>query len=380
MRSLLPIVLSLAIGPMLAAQTRAATDSAPALRLYPLADGLLRDAPAGDRTRLGETTVAKEAAKVGLDLTRPDHPLLAARYADGRLFFVFYKVVEEAFGGRAWMLQRIEKIERTWAKPGAEPETKTTWQIEAFKTFAGSLKGPDQHFGSFGLRGAHRREIVKHYEIGFGELPGRADGAAWPFAANRLFEMIQPYGDERAAFDAVRFTSSRKWTLTVTFEADGDHSIRCDELGIDVPEKRLARDAGKPKLDPASKSIVLEPGRGPKGLQIGASTVEQVTRALGAPLEDVPAGAGHRNVSYRGGLTCNFDERGMLATVISRPSFGGRTHEGVAHGSARAEVRRKLGAPEGGGKDDATWTWPGLVVAFDAAGEVARLVVTAKDR
>lgn len=357
--------------------TRSPSDAAPpALRLFPLRDGLRDDAPDRDPSRIGETVVAKEAAKVGIDLTEPDHELLAAACEDGRLFYVFYKVVEEAFGDRAWLVQRIEKTERTWAKPGAEPETKTTFQVEAFKTMAGSLKGADQHFGSFGLRGAHKREITKVYEIGFGDVPGRAEGAAWPFAADTLFHMLQPYGASRELYDAVQFTNARRWALTVTFDERGRWSVRSDELDIDVPKRKLPASAGQPTIDPASKSLVLEPGVGPKGVEIGVSVVAQVTEVLGAPIEDVPVGEGHRNVSYRGGLTCNFDEHGVLNTVITRVSFGGRTDGGVAHGTSREVVKRKLGAPARGGEEAAVWGYPGLVVKFGADGEVVGLVVT----
>lgn len=347
------------------------------LRLFPLADGLRRDAPGGDLTRIATTTVGKEAAKVGLDLQAPDHPLLVSAYENERLFFVFYKVVEEAFGDRAWVLQRIKKTERTWSGPGAEPEEKVTWQVEAFKTLAGTLKGEDQHFGSFALRDAHRREVEKQYEIGFGEVPGQAEGAAWPFAADTLYELLQPYGEDAALHDAVRFSAARRWSLTVAFDAR-EYSIRSPELGIEVPKKKLSPSAARPIVDAASKSIVLAPGVGPKGVTIGSSTVAQVSDVLGEPLEDVPVGQGHRNVSYRGGLTCNFDENGVLGTVITRACFAGRAGAGVTHGSSRAEVKRKLGAPKTGGPAAPTWTYPGLVVAFDAGDEVVRLVVTGR--
>ncbi len=370
--------LSLLSLPAQSPSTRPVAEAAapPALRLFPLRDGLRGDAPDRDASRIGETVVAKEAAKVGIDLTEPEHELLAAGCANGRLFYVFYKVVEEAFGDRAWLLQRIEKTERTWAAPDAEPETKTTFQVEAFKTMAGSLKGPDQHFGSFGLGGAHKREITKVYEIGFGDVPGRAEGAAWPFAADTLFHMLQPYGDERELHDAVRFTNARRWALTVTFDERGRWSVRSEELDIDVPKRKLPSSAGRPAIDPASKALVLEPGVGPKGVEVGVSSVAQVTELLGPPLEDVPTAGGSRNLSYRGGLTCNFDAQGVLNTVIARASFGGRTTQGITHGMRREVVKRKLGAPARGDEDAAVWGYPGLVVTFGADGEVVRLVVT----
>jgi hypothetical protein len=37
---------------------------------------------------------------------------------------------------------------------------------------------------------------------------------------------------------------------------------------------------------------------------------------------------------------------------------------------------RKLGAPEDGSADAETWTYAGLVVTFDAFGDVSRLLLT----
>ena len=357
----------------------AGTKTAPPLqmRLQPLLDGLREDAPKGDLSAVATTTIGKEAAKVGLDLTKPKNPLVAMAYRDGRLFYVFYKVTDEAFGERAWMLQRIRKIERTWATADAAPEEKVTWQVEAFKTNGGSLKGSDEHFGSFALRTAHRREIVKEYEIGFGELAGKAEGAGWPFAMDTLFHMLQPYGDDATLHDRVKFTASRRWTLTVSFDATGAHQVLCPELGLDLPKKVPGPELARSPVDPASKAIVLTAGAGPAGVTVGTSKRADVDKALGAVLEDVPVGPSNRNVSYRGGLTCNFDADGVLNTVFTRASFGGRTKEGVLLGMSRAEVRKKLGAVAKDQDDGAErWTLPGLTVVFDAAGTVRRVVVS----
>lgn len=349
----------------------------PSLRLVPLADGLRSDAPGHDLARIGETAVGKEAPKVGIDLAAADQPLVAAAGEDGRLFFVFYKVVEEAFGAQAWMLQRIRKTERTWSKAGAKPDEKVTFQVEAFKTFGGTLKAPDQHFGSYALRGAFRREITKEYEIGFGSVPGHAEGAAWPFAAGKLFHMLQPYAAEPGLYDRVQFTEQRRWTLRATIGSDGSWQVASPELGFDLPKRQPAAGQARPPVDSASKAIVLEPGVGPKGVEVRQSTVEAVTKVLGEPLADVPVGGGARNVSYRGGLTCHFDAGGTLETVITRAVFGGRTTQGIAHGMRRADVAKKLGTPATGESSDTTWSYPGIVLTFDAADTVSRMVVVA---
>lgn len=340
------------------------------LRLQPLLDGRRSEATKED-------PVGAEAAKVGLDLSKPDNPVVAAKFADGRLFYVFYKVTEEAFGDRAWVIQRIRKVERTWATADdARPAEKVTWQVEAFKTIGGTLKGGDQHFGSFALRGAHRREVVKEYEIGFGEVPGQAEGAAWPFDIEKRYHLLQAYGEDASLHDKVTFDASRKWTLTVQLAADGSHRVVAPELGLDLPKKVPGLELAKAKPDAASKAIVLTAGEGPAGVTVGTSKRADVDKVLGAPLEDVPTDATHRNCSYRGALTCNFED-GVLNTVFTRPCFAGKTKEGITLGMPRATVRQKLGAAAKGlSDDDAQWTTPGLTVLFDAAGAVSRLVVT----
>jgi hypothetical protein len=374
LRTLSFVLVSLVVVVAATAQTATAnsTNAPPQLRLVPLLDGLLEDTK-GDLAAIATTDVGKEAAKVGLDLAKPPNPFAVAGCKDGRLFYVFYKTTEEAFGDRAWMLQRIKKVERTWKTADAEPEEKVTFQVEAFKTIGGSLKGSDQHYGGYSLRGAHRREVVKEYEVGFAEVPGLAAGADWPFDRKRLFHMLQPYEADSSLFDRVKFHASRRWTLTATLASDGSHRVHSPELGLDLPKKPPTSDLAKVPADPASKALVLIAGEGLAGFAVGKSKREDVDKVLGAPLEYVPAGDNH-NASYRGGLTCNFDATGVLNTVFTRASFAGRTKDGLQLGMTRDEVQKKLGKKQGDAA--ATWTLPGLVVKFDATGVVQRLVVT----
>lgn len=354
------------------AQTTTSTNPPLQLRLVPLLDGLLEDTK-GDVAAIATSDVGKEAAKVGLDLAKPPNPYAVAAYKEGRLFYVFYKTTEEAFGDRAWVLQRIKKIERTWKTADAEPEEKVTFQVEAFKTIGGSMKGSDQHYGGYSLRGAHRREVVKEYEVGFGEVPGTAAGAGWPFDRKRLFHMLQPYEGDSSLYDRVKFHASRRWTLTATLASDGSHRVHSPELGLDLPKKQPTSELAKVPADPASKALVLIAGQGLAGFTVGKSKREDVDKVLGEPLEYLPAGDNH-NASYRGGLTCNFDPNGVLNTVFTRASFAGSTKEGLRHGMTRDEVQKKLGKIQGG--VGPSWLLPGLVVKFDATGVVQRFVVT----
>ena len=202
------------------------------LRLVPLSEGI-----AGEQWRR-EPKVVTEGRTVGLDLHRPKHPLLAHCCVDGRLFYVFYKTVEDAVGPQQYLIQRIRKTERTYASPTDQtPDVRVTYLVEAFKLRDGALKRADQHYGSFGINDCYRREVVKEYEIGFAEIDGIATGAAWPFARNVLYEPIQEYDPDRSIYDRVKFSASKQWSLRVAFDRDGSYSVESPELGFAAPTR-----------------------------------------------------------------------------------------------------------------------------------------------
>ncbi len=117
------------------ATSSAAQDSArPILRLrpIPLAEGI-RDTlnPGGDPKKLLGLDTYKRAKAAGLDLRTWDRdPVVAHHVADGRLFYVFYKTVEEAFADRPYVIQRIKRTERTWAAEDATPVESVTYKVE----------------------------------------------------------------------------------------------------------------------------------------------------------------------------------------------------------------------------------------------------------
>lgn len=203
----------------------AGTESGLRLRLVPVAQGVAQ-----------EPDIIDAGQAAGIDVLQPAHPLLIHAYVGGRLFYVFYKTVDEAAGPRQYLLQRIHKTERFYtSRDDRNPRVQESYLVEAFKLQGGSLKRPDQHFGSFGLGDCYRREVVKEYEIGFGELEGMATGDEWPFRKRVLYHAFQNYDSDRSLFDQVRFTQSKHWTLQVSFAQDGSYSVKCPELGFDAP-------------------------------------------------------------------------------------------------------------------------------------------------
>lgn len=233
------VLLILVAGLLLAADTPPKQEAGPSpfqMQLVPVqveVDAILALEKSGKTSR---NPVMQEAREAGLDLLKPNHALLPHAYRDGKLFYVFYKTTQGAKGSQDYLLQRVRKEERNYASAADKnPRTVVTYLVEAFKLREGGLKKADQHYGSYSLRNNFRREIIKEYEIGFGEIDGVATGSPWPFARNILYKEIQAYGPKRTLYDQVRFTQSRKWTLSVRFDKAGSYSIRSSEFGFDAP-------------------------------------------------------------------------------------------------------------------------------------------------
>jgi hypothetical protein len=347
----------------------------PDIRLIDLLEGLRTSACRGDLANLEDTEIHRIASRAGVDLRAPNHPRMAYRYANGRLFYLFYKTVENAFGDRPYVIQRIRRTERTWASEDDEtPEEKTTHQVEVFKLRDDAIKRPDQHHGSFGIHQHYRREVVKEYEVGFGEVPGLCEGTTWPFAPGILFTYLQRYGEEGDVYDRVVFTNALRWTLTASLDRDGRYRVASPELGFDVPGRPPDASSGARKEEAAGE-IVLHPGRGPAGVQVGRTTIDDLVDLLGAPADTDEVTETSTNHHYESGLTFNFDAAGRLNSVFTRPGFTGRTARGVRHGDPRGRVMEIAGVPRDQETDARTWRYDGVLFSFDAGHRVCKIVI-----
>ncbi|MHC4471453.1 MAG: hypothetical protein ACYS99_10860 [Planctomycetota bacterium] len=314
------------------------------LRPIPVEEGF-RDVVGTEK--LAKSDLQKHARKVGIDLTKePENPFVVQGMRDGRIFYVFYKTVENAFGGGPYLIQRIRRTERNWATLDAEPEVKVTYQVEVFKTLAGQLKRADQHYGYYVLRGAARREIVKEYEIGLGSVPGRCEGTGWPFESGILFKMLQGYGPERGVYDKVRLTRSVKWSLTVRLDDRGRYTIASPELGLDAPAELPGPERVRPLPVPDSKEVAVEEGNGIDGVVVGKSKRAEVDRAVPKPLHVVTWASGHTNVVSPRGYVVNLSPEGVARTTFTRPGFLGATRKGARHGDTRMRIVTLYGLPK----------------------------------
>lgn len=359
-----------------AAKPPASKTPPPVLRIVQLSDGLRSIAPKRDMLKLPSTKEHKLAKAVGLELLAPDHHIVAHRFTGDRLFYIFFKSVDDVVGPKLWILQRIKKVVREWATPDSEPKETTTYQVEVFKVKAGRQKRPDRHHGSFGLRTWHRREIVKHYEIGYAEIPGVVEGDAWPLDDKILFKYLYRYGPEAKMYDAVRFGASQKWSLRVMLCKDGTYAVTCPQLGFDLPSKPATRAAGMPAPNPRSRQLVLTPGKGLPGATVGTPLPTPWLASLGKLLgSHVVAGATRHHTDLDVTLTTN---ENLLTHITTRAGFAGRTAEGIGLGAHRGEVMSTYGRPADQHASAQRWRYPGVQFDFDTFDCVRRITVQAK--
>ena len=140
------VLVALLLGALPVGADERIENHAPTLRLVDLKTGYRGLSPQRDVTRIQETDLFKTAKRAGVDLRKARHPLLVATYEKKRLFYVFYKAAEGAFGDRPYVIQRIKKTERTWKDGAEEPDVRTTWQVEVFKTLE-DRRLPDEMSG-----------------------------------------------------------------------------------------------------------------------------------------------------------------------------------------------------------------------------------------
>lgn len=372
MRRLTPALLLLLLTAP-AASKPAAELSPGYLRLVHLTDGLRSASPKQDLRKLEQSSIYKTARKAGLDLREPPHELIAYSYEGNRLFYVFYKVLEGLVSDRPYVIQRIRKTVRNWTSPDEPPEEVVTYQVETFKTLAGSLKRADQHFGSFGLRALHKREIVKEYEIGIGTIPGDAEGTSWPYEQGKLYRLNQAYQPEAGIHDAVRFERALRWTLAVSFDRDG-FRIRASELGIDAPESLPSPERAYAVPSKRSADLVLQAGRiGPS--PVGDVRVEAIEKLGGTRrIDRLESGAAYHQLDTE--ITAFVDATGIVRSLITHAAFAGRTHRGIRHGSHRADVMKAYGVPKNQYADAGSWWYDGIRFTFDGFQRVVRIRVT----
>jgi hypothetical protein len=355
------------------------------LQIVPIERGNRESSFGNVPERFATTAVYKAAEKSGIDLRQPEHPLLVYRYDAGRLFYLFYNDVVNVPDGR-YLIQRVKRTTINHSSDG-ESTSQVAYLVEALKSAGGRSKRPDQHFGSFSLQGYERREIIKEFDVGLGEIAGIAEGEEWPFEPGKLFHRIQNYGENADTFDRVKFQESVHWTIRVSFDRNGNYELSCPELGVELvrtlppaPGDDTGQDApavargpdGKVEADPATVDVVLQEGVGALGVVVGETRLAEAQRQLGEPvdMERLKAAA---NYHFAQRITLNIPAEEPVNTLFTRPGFGGRTGKGVHHGDTRDKVRDVYGSPDR--STSATATFDGVIFWFDEGDRVSKIVI-----
>ncbi len=248
------------------------------------------------------------------------------------------------------------------------------------KATNGHMKKPDQHFGSYGLRGFDKRTIVKEFEVGYGTIEQYGDGGGSPFDPGILFKQLQPYSQRRGLYDRIHYERSTTWTLSVSFDRAGNYELRAAELGIEVVWKlpsasTKSNSSRQPTGGPGDihvTEIVLEEGKGVWGIIVGESRREDVEQRLGPPAAQERR-ATTLNLRFPQGITFNIPDDRPVNTIYSEPEFQGRTSKGIRHGDAKSRVFELYGEPRR--QTAETLSYDGVIFWLDREGRVKKIVI-----
>jgi len=281
---------------------------------------------------------------------------------------MFYNTVHNIRAG--YLVQRIKMTDTVVDSEGKTSVT-TKHLVEVFMPKGERLPGADQHFGYYPLRGASRRTITKEFEIGIGSVPGHAAPGDWPFKG-QIFKLLQGYQAEPGLYEKVQCKQPKRWKICLSFDAHGNYTFQIPEFGVDVAVQ-VPADAGPPAPPALGKNLVLQEGKGLKGLVVGKSTLAGVKRVLGEPRK-VTAHAHAKNYWYEG-FTCNVNGAGTLNTIFSEPGFAGQTAKGIRHGTGIGALEKAYGK-SGRVANSITYYQHGISFHLDAEQRVSKIVVS----
>ena len=350
---------------------RSQTSAEYRVRLLPIAEGLrdgARNLPEQDPRK---TEIYLTAAQYGVDLTKYRDKLVSHKCADGKLFSLYYTRLDNAFGDRPYVIQRLKMTKRSFDQKGKELPQETTYLVEAFKTKAGTIKGIDQHHGGYSLGNLGRREIVKELEIGYGEIPDICEGERWPFPAGHLYKKLLDYDEDPSMYEAVRFTNSVKYSLRVAFDDQDNYTIESPELEFKLPEQSPRKDRARVKKDPISRKLVLIAGKGGAGITFG-STGKDVQKRLGRHIEAVYESPTERLFSYHKDVTLKVKDK-QITAIYTQSSFTGKTKRGIRLGDKKSKVAKAYGKPSK--IERYKWSYRGIVFRFDAFDRVRTISI-----
>lgn len=324
------------------------------------------------------------AKKMGIDAVSPNHPLVAHGFKDGQLFYLFYTMLEEAFGGPC-LVQRIKRTAKDYSSlEDANPKTTITYKIEVDKTETSLTR----HAEFLSLGQLAKREITMEFEVGFLELEHVPEDPGWRHIPERYPKLVHDWDADSRVYRGIRFIHSIKWTLRISFDRDGNYSVTIPQVDMEAPRKLPKLSTAKPYVDPSSRDVVLKDGVGVGRIVLGTSTADDLARELGPPLRAYRGCPGLLHYYHRKGLTFQVheDDKKTAFRIVTRPCFGGKTAKGIRLGDSKTRVVEVYGHPsrERGGLalvDRTTnqfhYLQTGLTILFDGTDCVREIWVDA---
>ncbi len=305
------------------------------LEAMPLRSSFLATTFGRDLDKMRQTTVFKAAKNFGVDLPDDLNDVLIHRQRGSNHFYLFHNTLRTEIPC-AYFVQRIHKRISNYTAADDEPEVTDHYLVEAIKSSGGQLKKPDQHYASYSLKKFKRRVIEKTLEIG--EVVNEKDAsltAPWPYATNKLSEIIQDYGSSREKYDTVNFKRAIRWTIRVEMNDEGAFSLQVPKLGINIQRQTPVMANGAQLLDQRPERVELIAGEGLNIVRLGSSE-ELVNDLLGAALR-VDATETVRTLTYDPGIRMQFF-RDRLVSISVLGDFPGKTCEGIKLGDSKQDI------------------------------------------
>jgi hypothetical protein len=339
------------------------------------------DRTAKDPLWFRDEPFAKNGKAVGVDVTAPPDPLVAYGFKDGQLYYLFYTLAEEAFGGPC-LVQRVKRTITDFpGADGAEPITSTTYKVEMIRTSIGEAICPERHSELLALGQFDKRQAAMEFEIGFLEAEDISTGPRWPGIPDKYAALAHDWRPDPSTYQKLQFVASRKWTLNVSFSRNGTYSVQVPEVGMNVPGTPPKADVAKPYQDASSESVVLKDGVGVGEIVIGKSMADDVERVFGPPLLIQRANSGCSCYCHAKGLVFRIYNNGVVGEITVRPSFAGQTAKGVRLGMSRARVAELYGSADramGIIQDAMIYTTQGVIFYLDDKDRVGDIQLSAK--
>lgn len=165
--------------------------------------------------------IQKEASEVNLDVSKLLQEQCVYRQVGDKFFIVFYNQVRATGCPRKYLIQRV-LLEKEHSGGSNGFRSKREYLVEVMKlNNEGRLKRADEHYKTYSLGSASRRFTKVSLQIGCGEIPGVAEGNAWPFDNDILYKGIQDYAEQPGLYNKIDFDFSSTYQFSFEFSKQG---------------------------------------------------------------------------------------------------------------------------------------------------------------